>query len=66
MIVSIRNAWRALFARKPSITVEVTGDTWSCQWKHMTADDAARITQGVADAIANRAFAQMPCDATVH
>lgn len=54
MLTRIRNAWNTLFARDPSITVEVTGDTWSCQWKHMTPEDAERITRNVADMIANR------------
>ena len=62
----IHNAIRALFARNPRITVEVTDATWSCRWKHMTAEDAERITRNVADTIANRSFAQLPCSATVH
>lgn len=62
----IRNAWRALFARNPSITVEVTGDTWNCQWKHMTRDDAARLMHGIADEVAERVFSEATCSATVH
>ncbi len=62
----IRNAIRALFVRNPTITVEVTGDTWSCQWKHMTPDDAARLMYGIADAVADRAFSEAVCSATVH
>jgi hypothetical protein len=62
----LRNAWHALFARNPSITVEVTGGTWSAKWKHMTPDDAAMLMYGVADAVADRAFAGRPCSATVH
>lgn len=62
----IRNAFRALFARNPTITVEVVGGTWNCQWKHMTPEDAERITRNVADTIASREFAQLPCGVTVH
>ena len=66
MLTRIRNAWHALFARNPTITVEVTGDTWSCQWKHMKPDDAARLMYGIADAVADRAFSDAACSATVH
>lgn len=54
MITRIRSAWNTLFARNPTITVEVTFGTWNCQWKHMTPEDAERITRNVADTIANR------------
>jgi hypothetical protein len=66
MMHRLRNAWRALTTRKPTITVEVMSGAWSCRWERMTAGDAARIAHDVADVIANRALAQMPCSATVH
>lgn len=66
VLTHIRNAFHALFASNPSITVEVTGDTWRCRWQHMAPDDAARLMYGVADAVADAAFSQAQCSTTVH
>jgi hypothetical protein len=66
MINRIRNAWRALFSRNPTITVEVTGGTWSAKWKHMTPNDAAALLYSVANATAEHAFARMLCKDTIH
>jgi hypothetical protein len=66
MIDRLRSAFRALFARKPTITVEVTGGTWSAKWKHMTPDEAARQMHDIAYAVEDRAFAGIPCSQTVH
>lgn len=66
VIDRIRNAFRALFARNPTITVEVVGETWSCQWKRMTPEDAARLMRGIADEVADRALSEVACSATVH
>jgi hypothetical protein len=63
----LRNAWHALFARNPSITVDVVGDTWrSCEWRGMDRDRAVAILGDVHDRLVITAFAQMPCSATVH
>lgn len=66
MIERIRNAWRALFARNPRVTIEVIGGTWSAQWEHMGRDEAALLLHGVAEAVDHARFAQAECSATVH
>lgn len=62
----LRNAWRALFARNPTITVEVRDGTWSAKWQHMSADDATVLLHGVSAAMQESALARMDCDRTVH
>ena len=62
----IRAAWHALFVRKPSITVEVVGDTWNAKWRHMSADDASMLLHCVNQAMRETSFARMPCGETIH
>lgn len=66
MIDRIRAALHALFARNPTITVEVVNGSWMCEWRGMDRDGAAIVLGAVHDVIVRTAFEQAPCSATVH